>query len=104
MYKDEFKGRNAAPPPTTAFVELMPPPLAKKKTNVAPVAPFGECVMCHIKGSNYEHDYKEDKVLIMDLAEPGEDRYPNRLYSLIWMPMNQMGDYGLGVSHHQMVE
>jgi len=40
----------------------------------------------------------------MDLAEPGEDRYPTRLYSPIWTPMNQMGDYGLGVSHHRMAE
>lgn len=34
---------------------------------------------------------------VMDLAEPGENRYPTKLYSPLWTPMNQMGDFGLGV-------
>lgn len=34
---------------------------------------------------------------VMDLAEPGEDTYPTKLYSPLWTPMNQMGDFGLGV-------
>jgi len=34
---------------------------------------------------------------VMDLAEPGEDNYPTKLYSPLWTPMNQMGDFGLGV-------
>lgn len=33
----------------------------------------------------------------MDLAEPGEDEYPTKLYSPFWTPMSQMGDFGLGV-------
>lgn len=34
---------------------------------------------------------------VFDLAEPGEHRYPTKLYSPLWTPMNQMGDFGLGV-------
>ena len=41
-----------------------------------------------------ELDNDEDAV--MDLAEPGEDRYPTKLYSPLRTPMNQMGDFGLG--------
>jgi len=49
-YEDGFKGRNVLL--TTAFVGLMPLPLVKKKTNVAPVALFGEWALCHIRGSD----------------------------------------------------
>jgi hypothetical protein len=34
---------------------------------------------------------------IMDLAEPGENSYPTKLYSPLWTPMSQMGDFGVGV-------
>mmetsp|Transcript_58542 Transcript_58542/g.124202 ORF Transcript_58542/g.124202 Transcript_58542/m.124202 type:complete len:191 (-) Transcript_58542:156-728(-) len=49
-YEDGLEGRNVLS--TTVFVGSMPPPLAKKKTNVAPAAPFGEWVLCHIRGSD----------------------------------------------------
>ena len=32
-----------------------------------------------------------------DVAEPGENQYPTKLYSPLWTPMNQIGDFGLGV-------
>ncbi|KAL3776039.1 hypothetical protein HJC23_009665 [Cyclotella cryptica] len=34
---------------------------------------------------------------LLDFAEPGEDSYPTKLYSPFWTPVNQMGDFGLGV-------
>lgn len=39
----------------------------------------------------------DDSKEVMDLAEPGEDSYPTRLYSPFWTPTSQMGDFGLGV-------
>jgi len=36
-------------------------------------------------------------MFVVDLAEPGENRYPTKLYSPLWTPMDQMGDFGLGV-------
>jgi hypothetical protein len=44
---------------------------------------------------SHYNDNSQEKV--MDLAEPGEDSYPTKLYSPFWTPMNQMGDFGLGV-------
>lgn len=43
----------------------------------------------------YADLYSEDELL--DFAEPGEDSYPTKLYSPFWTPVNQMGDFGLGV-------
>lgn len=47
--------------------------------------------------SNYCLNYNNSQEQIMDLAERGEDSYPTKLYSPFWTPMNQMGDFGLGV-------
>jgi len=40
-------------------------------------------------------DGKKEKEL--ERAEPGEDRFPTKLYSCIFTPLNQMGDFGIGV-------
>mmetsp|Transcript_27370 Transcript_27370/g.65782 ORF Transcript_27370/g.65782 Transcript_27370/m.65782 type:complete len:1071 (-) Transcript_27370:1369-4581(-) len=51
--------------------------------------PLGE--FCYL-----DHAASKEEV-VMDLAEPGEDQYPTKLYSPLRTPMNQMGDFGLGV-------
>lgn len=46
-----------------------------------------------IKCINYGNSGEE----ALDIAEPGEDSYPTKLYSPLWTPNSQMGDFGLGV-------
>jgi len=39
-------------------------------------------------------DGKENE---LEMAEPGEDKFPTKLYSFISTPLNQMGDFGIGI-------
>ena len=41
--------------------------------------------------------YKMKKVESLDRAEPGENKFPTKLYSPISTPLSQMGDFGLGI-------